>query len=161
MAYNSFGAFIEVESSISNGKREEHAAPVAPQKALPRIYHSVPQSPNDVELENIQKGKRQNGPSGSGTSTPISYPTPRALDVESRPASPVHEVDALQSFANPPMNRFRLLSACLMNFGNGLNDSAPGALVPYLETYVLFILAPFHRMLIRVDIMTLVMPLCL
>ena len=26
-----------------------------------------------------------------------------------------------------------MLSVCLMNFGNGLNDGAPGALIPYLE----------------------------
>ncbi|KAL4971996.1 major facilitator superfamily domain-containing protein [Aspergillus desertorum] len=29
---------------------------------------------------------------------------------------------------------WRLLSACLMNFRNGMNDSAPGALLPYMET---------------------------
>ncbi|KNG81796.1 MFS efflux transporter [Aspergillus nomiae NRRL 13137] len=28
---------------------------------------------------------------------------------------------------------WQLVSACLMNFGNGMNDSAPGALIPYLE----------------------------
>ncbi|KAL8947842.1 MAG: hypothetical protein Q9222_005913 [Ikaeria aurantiellina] len=36
------------------------------------------------------------------------------------------------------MNKYRLLSACLMCFGNGLNDSAPGALIPYMEkTYTI------------------------
>ncbi|KAJ5781208.1 hypothetical protein N7457_006368 [Penicillium paradoxum] len=29
--------------------------------------------------------------------------------------------------------KWQLLSACVMNFGNGMNDSAPGALIPYLE----------------------------
>ncbi|KAL3490007.1 major facilitator superfamily domain-containing protein [Aspergillus germanicus] len=29
--------------------------------------------------------------------------------------------------------KWRLLSACLMNFGNGMNDSAPGALLPSIE----------------------------
>ncbi|KAL4765274.1 putative MFS efflux transporter [Aspergillus foveolatus] len=29
--------------------------------------------------------------------------------------------------------KWRLASACLMNFGNGMNDSAPGALIPYIE----------------------------
>lgn len=32
------------------------------------------------------------------------------------------------------MNKFRHLSACLEYFGNGLNDSAPGALIPYIES---------------------------
>ncbi|KAJ5956186.1 hypothetical protein N7501_010465 [Penicillium viridicatum] len=30
--------------------------------------------------------------------------------------------------------KWQLASACLMNFGNGMNDSAPGALIPYVET---------------------------
>jgi len=34
------------------------------------------------------------------------------------------------------MNRFRVLSVCLLNFGNGLSDSAPGALIPYIEKFV-------------------------
>jgi len=59
----------------------------------------------------------------------------------SRPASPTTNendgVDALQSFASPPMNRFRMLSVCLINFGNGLSDSAPGALIPYIEKHIL------------------------
>jgi hypothetical protein len=135
MTSHSFGAFIEVESSTGNGKGVEHAIPIAPQKALPRVYHSMPHTPNDTELDNIQWGKRLNGPSESGTSTPTGYQTPRApFDIESRPQSPVHGVDAMQSFSNPPKNRFRLLAVCLMNFGNGLNDSAPGALIPYVET---------------------------
>ena len=29
--------------------------------------------------------------------------------------------------------KWRVLSNCLMGFGNGLNDSAPGALIPYME----------------------------
>lgn len=31
------------------------------------------------------------------------------------------------------MNRFRLLSVCLINFLNGLSDSASGPLIPYME----------------------------
>lgn len=31
------------------------------------------------------------------------------------------------------MNKWRVLSCCLIYFGNGMNDSAPGALIPYIE----------------------------
>lgn len=48
MTSYSFGAFIDVESS-TNG--EVHKTPSAPAKALPRVYHSVP---NPIELESIQ-----------------------------------------------------------------------------------------------------------
>ena len=41
--------------------------------------------------------------------------------------------EALQSMKRPAINRYRLLAACAMNLCNGLNDSAPGALIPYLE----------------------------
>ncbi|KAI4118787.1 MAG: hypothetical protein LQ345_001247, partial [Seirophora villosa] len=76
---------------------------------------------------------------GGGAQTPV---TPNELE-SSRPASPGNgargggggeeAVEARQTLSNPRMNRWRFLSACLMCFANGLNDSAPGALIPYLE----------------------------
>ena len=33
------------------------------------------------------------------------------------------------------MNKWRVLCACLVYFGNGINDAVPGALIPYMETY--------------------------
>ena len=135
-----FGAFIDIESAPSND--EPHTIPVAPQKALPRTYHSVP---DPIELDNLQWGAKLNGPSKSGDAAPAEsgYQTPHGpMDLEmSRPQTPTVDaqngVDAMQSFSNPPMNRFRMLSVSLMNFGNGLNDSAPGALIPYIEKCVL------------------------
>ena len=41
----------------------------------------------------------------------------------------------VQSWSNPPINRWRVLSCCLVYFGNGMNDSAPGALLPYMEAH--------------------------
>lgn len=129
MSSHAFSAFIDIEPSSE--REEASTAPVAPAKAFPRVYHSVP---NPIELENLQWGTRLNGPSqpGSGTQTPRD---PTDLEM-SRPPTPVneHEVDALQSFSYPPMNRYRMLSVCLINLGNGLSDSAPGALIPYMET---------------------------
>jgi hypothetical protein len=62
------------------------------------------------------------------------------MDVEdlemSRPVSPdpaADAVDTVMSMWDPFMNRFRLLSLCLCNLGNGLSDSAAGALIPYME----------------------------
>ena len=139
MSTQAFGAFIDVESS-SSGNEELYEAPIAPQKAAARKY--LPQAgeaPDPLELDNLQWGAKLNGPSESGTATPAGYQTPiMPNDLElSRPSSPAtnenDRVDALQSFASPPMNRFRMLSVCMINFGNGLSDSAPGALIPYME----------------------------
>ena len=49
------------------------------------------------------------------------------------PPVDIVEIEAVPSITQPYMNRFRLAAVCLMNFTNGLNDSAPGALLPYME----------------------------
>lgn len=116
--------------------------PTAPEKALPRIYHSVPQAfPDSIELDNLQWGAKLTGPAELGAVTPSGvdvHVAPDDLEM-SRPATPTQEsegFEAMQSVWNPPMNRFRMLAVCTMSFCMGLNDSAPGALIPYIESYV-------------------------
>lgn len=63
--------------------------------------------------------------------------TPSELEA-SPPATPTrqHEVVGLApSWSYPAMNKWRILAACLTYFGNGMIDSAPGALLPYIESY--------------------------
>ncbi|KAL4898856.1 hypothetical protein BDW74DRAFT_189895 [Aspergillus multicolor] len=52
-------------------------------------------------------------------------------------ATPKHQKSVPEHATNQVQlalkTKWRLLSACLMNFGNGMNDSAPGALLPYIE----------------------------
>jgi hypothetical protein len=111
--------FVTVESAVD--------LPSTPAKTVPRVYPGAPQ--HSIELQRIQR-------------TPLSYETSRHDDVEtediemSRPASPVlpaETAEILPSIWDPYMNRFRFLSCCFMNLQNGLNDSAPGALIPYME----------------------------
>lgn len=75
-------------------------------------------------------------PVNSGTkSGPSAEPmTPDELE-RSSPPTPRHNeaADEAQTLSNPPMTRWRLLAACFMNFGSGLNDSIPGAIIPYIE----------------------------
>lgn len=136
MASHSFGAYIDVEPSGSgDGKTPNvYGIPVAPQKAKPRSYHSVPLTPSDIELENMNWGDRYNGPHEISSNPPSGVQTPRVTDLEmSRPASPVNQTEALQSIWYPKMNKYRMISVCLANFCSGLSDSAPGALIPYME----------------------------
>jgi hypothetical protein len=135
--------YLGVESSSLNEEFSQlPLIPAAPEKALPRTYHSVPQAPPDnIELDNLQWGARLTGPTESGLVTPPVAETPIAPnDVEtSRPATPTRGsegFEAMQSVWNPPMNRCRMLAVCTMSFCTGLNDSAPGALIPYIESYV-------------------------
>lgn len=141
MTSHGFGALVEVQSSPGAPSHNQtlHRVPTAPQKAKARTYHSRPASP-DIELESIQWNTLDYGsiPQTPAAETPATENERFFQDLErSRTASPADEfpagnrsVEALQSFSSPPMNRYRMLSACLMNFGNGLSDSAPGALLP-------------------------------
>jgi len=144
MASHAFGALIDVESSASNsevhGPSEVQSTPIAPQKAFPRTYHSVPQVLDAIELDNLQWGAELNGPHEPAGHTPPGSQTPQPVNDAEISEANTAEIEnegvyARQSFSNPPMNRYRMLASCLMIFGNGMSDSAPGALIPYIEKY--------------------------
>lgn len=128
MAASQFGALI---------KFDESSHITDPPAVLRKDPHGLPDLPTAYELEELNKASHSFGP--SIPTTPSGAQTPRTpIDLEqSRPPSPdfsdTDAVEILQSWNNPPINRYRLLSTCLMNFGNGLNDAAPGALIPYME----------------------------
>jgi MFS family permease len=128
-----FKSFVQVEASPSSAPEASHP-PLPPQKAVSRIYPGAPHRPDSIELHRL--------PASSRPSTP---PAASDDDLEmSRPASPAPgdggngtdaHAEPLQSMWDPYMNRWRLLAACLMNLANGLHDSSPGALIPYMERY--------------------------
>ncbi|CAK3925957.1 related to MFS efflux transporter [Lecanosticta acicola] len=55
----------------------------------------------------------------------------------SEPPTPIQDrtTSVLPSFSYPAMNKWRILAACITYFGNGMSDSAPGALLPHIESY--------------------------
>lgn len=134
------GAFINIEGS-------SHIA--GPPAAL---IHNSPHnrqketSPSGYKFDQLSVESRFNRPTtglprSSGASVisllPMATKTPGAPDRADMqtPLAPSHDaVDAVQSLKIPPMNRWRYIAACSMCFANGLNDSAPGALLPYMET---------------------------
>ena len=126
MASQSYAAFVDFDRST----------PITgPPAALQKDPHALPDLPTAFELGEIHNNTRVSGasipPTPAGAQTPI---TPIDLE-DSLPPTPDQgeAVEALQTISNPPINKYRVLSACLMNLGNGLNDSAPGAIIPYLE----------------------------
>lgn len=127
MAYSAaLGAFVTVESS------PHITDPPAAVRKHTQIRHLPP---NVVELDALTLGHGHNTPSQpptlAGAQTPF---TPNELEM-SRPSSPGNgeAVEIMQTLSNPRMNKWRFCSCCLMCFANGLNDSAPGALIPYME----------------------------
>ena len=125
MSTHSFGAFINHDS----------APPITgPAAVLNKNDQPRSSAPDAYELDEMTWGSRYNGPgipvNPGGAQTPI---TPNELEM-SRPPSPREDAAVpVQSLNSPSMNKWRFLSACLMCLGNGLNDSAPGALIPYME----------------------------
>ena len=127
MAASHLGAFINFDES----------PPITdPPAVLKKDPYGLPDLPTAFELDELRKASRSVGPSlpsTPGTQTPR---TPNELE-QSRPPSPgngdADAVEVVQSWNNPSINRYRVLSACLMNFAGGLNDAAPGALIPYME----------------------------
>ncbi|KAK8051897.1 hypothetical protein PG993_003282 [Apiospora rasikravindrae] len=65
----------------------------------------------------------------------VSGPSSRTSSTGGGATGEVEAVEAMQSLSDPPMNRYRLVSICLMQLLGGLNDAAPGALIPYMETH--------------------------
>lgn len=142
MATSSLGSYFDVQSPGGPQQDDSVQTPLSPistpQRILPRPYHSVPQATHDhIELESTKPNVRNFTPYQSGTATPSEFRTPKTPnDLEqSRPASPNNGFHALHSWRNPSMNKYRMMSVCLMNFGNGMNDSAVGALLPYMESH--------------------------
>lgn len=62
--------------------------------------------------------------------------TPNELEA-SPPQSPVADSGTaiVPSFWYPTMNKWRVLAACLIYFGNGINDAVNGALIPSMEDH--------------------------
>ena len=127
MSSHTIGALLSIESSGPS-----RVTP--PAAVIQKDVKSCPMhAPTEHELDQIQFGKPLRGPTDGLVTDPSV--TPDELE-RSAPPTPKREeaVDLVQSIWNPPMNKWRLLSACLMNFANGLNDGAAGAVIPYMES---------------------------
>ncbi|KAK5089162.1 hypothetical protein LTR05_003386 [Lithohypha guttulata] len=98
---------------------------------------SASRRPTDIELDALQWGHKVNGPESTSAVTPG--------DLESSPVSGLSSparVNPQQHIAVTPsspkypyMNRWRILATCIAFFVQGMNDSATGALLPYMERY--------------------------
>ena len=127
---SSFGAFINIEdiSRITDPPAVVHKDNL-PGSSIPNAY----------ELDQFSWGKRYNGPTTdqSAPHTPSGAMTPNTPHEHntsiSQGQNPHPAVDVAQSLNSPSMNKWRFLCACMMAFTQGLNDSAPGPLIPYME----------------------------
>ncbi|OCK83446.1 MFS general substrate transporter [Lepidopterella palustris CBS 459.81] len=123
MASNSFAGYFDVHS----GQKPVTSLPAILQKK------SSHPAPTPVELDEYTWSSQT---PHLDTQTPITPITHNELEM-SRPPSPKRDeaVMLVQTWSNPSMNKWRVLSCCLIYLGNGMNDSAPGALIPYMEKH--------------------------
>ena len=134
--------FANMASSSLHGIFDMHSLPPTYQKTGKQPHIGVLP---DVELESIKPNPRPQTPK-----------TQNDLEA-SRPPTPTQDaaVDLVQTWNNPPMNKYRILCCCLIYFSNGLNDAGTsplppagspsppnllivvvvGALIPYMEAY--------------------------
>ncbi|KAJ5488956.1 hypothetical protein N7539_003846 [Penicillium diatomitis] len=130
MALPNLGAFIEVERSSRVS---------SPPAAARRDKTHTSRSETVYELQDMQSqsasaNSRLSKPSAAVTLSP--RPTPRLLE-DHQGSLPTAEAPdcAPDRIIVPWKTKWRVLSCSMINFGNGLNDSAPGALIPYIESH--------------------------
>lgn len=108
---------------------------------------SARHKPSIVELDELTFGNNtKNGRSSIPKSGMEDARTPNELEIR-RPPSPMgvggvdgdgdeEGVGAMQSWNDPPINRWRVLSCCLCYFGNGMNDSGKHTISKGLFSFV-------------------------
>ncbi|KAH6647919.1 major facilitator superfamily domain-containing protein [Truncatella angustata] len=113
-----FGSLVQVESQNSR-------LPSHPEKAVHRNRSNV-SGGDPIELTNVSRPT-------------MAFSGATALDLGmSRSASlsdDMGAVEVLPSIFDSKGNKLRLAACCSMGFLGGLNDSAAGALIPYMETH--------------------------
>ncbi|EFX06098.1 major facilitator superfamily transporter [Grosmannia clavigera kw1407] len=137
-----------LETTSTSTDTRQFDVPTRPAKAISRIYAAVPLKESSAREYEQRSNREAFDASDLERSRPV---TPTGLgDIEDddpgSPGSPGRNgnglsgdeadgVEALQSIWDPYMNRFRLATISLINFANGLNDSAAGAVLPYIERH--------------------------
>jgi hypothetical protein len=134
MASATLNSFIDIVEPSSYKSQEAIAEPPpAHKKPLPVT------SPTPIELDNIKWGAPLNGPGNPSQETVQDPRTPNELENLSRSSSQDGRRESfsteqenttgnlvtqqLPSWRDTSMNKWRILSACLMYFANGMNDS--------------------------------------
>ena len=105
---------------------------------------ALQKAPTAVELDSLTFGTRYNGPPTQPRSPMRGNESPRnPNDLESNPPTPTRSsspqlgqsMAVVQSLKSPAGNLYRFINICMISLVMGINDSLPGALLPYIEDY--------------------------
>ncbi|CAZ83040.1 unnamed protein product [Tuber melanosporum] len=108
-------------------------------ESMPPAYHTQPlyrgATPGYAETDPDEL-RRSDPPTPAGSTTPIRSLSRPVTPFPSSASSPDGEgIGMVQTLRCPQINLLRLIAACCLNFCNGINDAAPGALIPYMEKH--------------------------
>ena len=127
MATYALATMIEAE-----GHSKESPLP-SPAAVLPREQHGIARTPTAVELDQLALGKPLSGPSRSHSGNQSPTKSNEYEVGDERTQDPAEAIHMLQSWNNPPINKWRVLGICLFQIGNGMQDGVAGAVIPYIE----------------------------
>ncbi|KAH7342518.1 major facilitator superfamily domain-containing protein [Rhexocercosporidium sp. MPI-PUGE-AT-0058] len=126
MSSTNLSGWITIEHQDVSAEQPERGQISAGAVSLPVLTH-----PLDIEMNEIPQRDVHGDLVASDVET--SSPSPN-IRVESRLSeAAVHGSDEMQTIWEPYKNRFRVLASCFMALSNGMNDSAPGALIESIE----------------------------
>ncbi|KAH0013742.1 MFS general substrate transporter, partial [Aureobasidium melanogenum] len=132
MSAYTFGAALELTSS------PKLTSPPAAKRKEPAERQSAIELQDYIQLVQTQQSQYSNGTTAAaqapGKVPTTTTRTPSELEM-SRPPSPSQAAEVVPSWSFPSMNKYRVLAACTVYFGNGLNDASAGALIPYMEKH--------------------------
>lgn len=127
MSAYTFGAALELASS------PKLTSPPAAKRKEPAERQSAIELQDYIQLVQNQQSQYPNGTTAAAAQPskvpPTTTRTPSELEM-SRPPSPSQAAEVVPSWSFPSMNKYRVLAACTVYFGNGLNDACKLARVP-------------------------------
>ena len=121
MSAYTFGAALELTSS------PKLTSPPAAKRKEPVERQSAIELQDYIHQVQSQQSRYSNGTNAAASQAPGKVPTttiktPSDLEM-SRPPSPSQAAEVVPSWSFPSMNKYRILAACTVYFGNGLNDA--------------------------------------
>ena len=138
MASSAFGSLISIESVDTQVRTPEKSKSI--NQGISREDFGPAINVEDVEMYPIPLSTTSSRPPGRiETADDARRGSSDENGTEQR-QGPISE--QVQTIWNPYKNRFRVMAACMTTLGNGMNDSAPGALIASIERLVKFV--QFH-----------------
>lgn len=132
MSAVSIASWVTFESS-SGGQPDRTQSSRNERASAEHVSRQRSSFPLDIEMDPLPRGTIDPKVTAVQGTAPPSLTPPNEGSQDDQPAAQTSE--QMQTVWEPYKNRFRVLASCFMAFANGMNDSAPGALLENIEKY--------------------------